>query len=148
MFLVRLSALVLLSLILCGCSMTGTMVPVEGPLSLLRPVPVMKFKADGIMGNSGKFTFKMPDGDSCSGRWSSAAGAGVTIGGLTLIGKYGPTYGSGYSISSGTGQNPGQAIATCTKGRVVQIEFITGAGTAHGFGIAKDNENNVFKMVF
>lgn len=43
---------------------------------------------------------------------------------------------------------PGYALATCSRGRTLQLEFVTGAGTAHGFGIAKDNEGNIFRFVF
>lgn len=51
-------------------------------------------------------------------------------------------------MSTGTGQNPGQAIATCAKGRTLQLEFVTGAGTAHGYGIGKDNDGNIYRSVF
>lgn len=131
-----------------GCSLNATMIPVEGPFSALRPMPVLRVKVDGIMGNSGKLSFTMPDGDTCQGRWASAAGAGVTVGGGSLISQYGSTYISGYSVSTGWGQNPGQALATCGKGRMFQLEFVTGAGTAHGFGIGKDNEENIYRFVF
>ena len=70
------------------------------------------------------------------------------MGAGSLIGQYGSTYLSGFSLSAGRGQNPGQALLTCEKGRTVQLEFVTGAGTAHGYGIGKDNEGNVFRFVF
>ena len=147
----RLVGSVLLVTILCtGCSLTATMVPVAGPLSERRPLPVLQVKVDGIMGNSGDLSFTMPDGETCEGRWSSAAGGGdVTVTSGSLVSEYGTAYLDGYSISSdGSGQNPGQAIAVCSEGRTVLIEFVTGAGTAHGFGIAKDNEDNVYRFVF
>ncbi len=140
--------LLLLTLALSGCALTATMVPVEGPLSQQRPAPVIQVKADGIMGNSGNIVFAMPGGETCKGRWSSAAGAEVTVGAASLISQYGSTVLSGYSVSTGRGQNPGQAIATCPQGRTVQLEFVTGAGTAHGFGVGKDNEGNLYRFVF
>jgi hypothetical protein len=79
----------------------------------------------------------MPDGDTCQGRWSSAAGAGITLASGSLLSQYGSTYISGFSLSTGRGQNPGQALIVCGKGRTFQLEFVTGAGTAHGFGIGK-----------
>ncbi len=100
------------------------------------------------MGNGGNMTFTLPDASSCKGRWSSAAGADVSVTSGSLIGQYGSTYLSGVSVASGTGQNPGQALATCTTGRTFQIEFVTGAGTAHGYGIGKDNEGNIYRFVF
>lgn len=142
------ACLAIFSVMSSSCSLTGMMVPVEGPLSQLQPPPVLNVRADGIMGNSGNVTFAIPDGETCKGRWSSAAGAGVTVGSASLLSQYGSAYLSGYSVSSGTSQNPGQALAVCSKGRSVQLEFVTGAGTAHGFGIAKDNEGNVYRFVF
>ena len=135
-------------LVLIGCSLTATMVPVEGPLSQLRPVPVFNVRVDGIMGNTGKISFAMQDGETCKGRWSSAAGAGVSVAAGSLVSQYGSAYLTGYSVSTGSGRNPGQALIVCTKGRTIQVDFVTGAGTAHGFGIAKDNESNVYRLVF
>lgn len=138
----------LVAAISTGCALSATMIPVEGPLSQLKPVPVVAVHADGIMGNNGKITFAMPGGDACAGRWSSAAGAGMTLSGGSLIGQYGSAHISGYSVSTGSGQNPGVALATCKSGRTLQLEFVTGAGTAHGFGIGKDNEGNIYRFVF
>ena len=39
-------------------------------------------------------------------------------------------------------------LATCDSGRVFELEFFTGSGTASGFGIGKDNENNIYRFVF
>jgi hypothetical protein len=146
----HLRVLLLLALLLCliGCGLTATLVPVDGPLSLLRPIPVFKVRVDGILGNSGNITFAMHDGDQCKGRWASAAGAGLTVSSGSLLSQYGSTYISGFSLSTGKGQNPGQAIIVCGKGRTLQLEFVTGAGTAHGFGIGKDNESNIYRFVF
>jgi hypothetical protein len=135
-------------LILGGCSTTVSLFPVDGPLSQKNPVPTIEAKADGIMGNTGKIALTMPDGELCLGKWSSAAGAGVSVGTGSLIGTYGSTYGVVTSVNTGTGQNPGQAFLTCNQGRTIQVEFITGAGTANGFGIAKDNQGNVYKVLF
>lgn len=136
------------TLSLTSCALTATMVPVAGPLSEQRPVPVVKVRADGVLGNSGKVTFVIPTDDHCEGRWSSAAGQDVMIASGSLISQYGATYLTGYGVSTGHGQNPGRAVAVCTSGRVVDVEFVTGAGTGHGFGIGKDNQNNVFRFVF
>lgn len=140
--------LAMCAMTLTSCALTATMVPVAGPLSEQRPVPVVQVRADGILGNSGKIKFVVPSGDRCEGRWSSAAGQDLTIAGGSLLSQYGSTYLTGYALSTGRGQNPGRALAVCTSGRVVDLEFVTGAGTAHGFGIGKDNQNNVFRFVF
>lgn len=131
-----------------GCSTTAMLFPVEGPLSQQNPVPTIQATANGIMGNTGSMSLTMPDGESCSGKWSSAAGAGVNVGTGSLIGTYGSIYGFGMAVSTGTGQNPGWAFLTCNKGRTIQVEFVTGAGTANGFGFAKDNRGNIYRVLF
>jgi len=134
--------------LLPGCTTQLSFYPLEGPLSKEVPLLVLLATASGIDGNTGKLTLTMPDGEACSGRWSSAAGAGVTLSSMSLIGTYGSIYGTGASVSTGTGQNPGQAFMSCSKGRTFQIEFVTGAGTANGFGFAKDNQGNVYRVLF
>jgi hypothetical protein len=52
------------------------------------------------------------------------------------------------SITSGGGQNPGRAIATCADGTRFDIEFVTGGGTANGFGFARDTRGNVYRVLF
>ena len=141
--------LVIISAVGVGCTTTAMMIPVAGPLSQRSPVPVITAKADGIMGNSGNLTFTMPDGDPCKGRWASAAGGGeVTLSSTSLLTEYGPIYITGFSTTIGRGQNPGQALVVCESGRVFELEFVTGAGTASGFGIGKDNEDNIYRFVF
>jgi hypothetical protein len=136
-----------LSLISIGCSMTLRMVPVDGPLSQARPLPTIDVRVNGIQGNSGTLAFVMPDGERCEGRWVSLRASATVASSDTLLSRYGPMYLSGVSVAQ-LGQNPGQALASCAQGRIVQIEFVTNNGSAHGVGIAKDSDNNVFRMVF
>ena len=147
----KLPRLVVLVVLVGGasaCSLTATLIPVEGPLSTIRPVPVIQARVDGLMSMSGNVTFKLPDGDPCKGRWASTGGGGnVSFTSGSLISQYGSAYLSGYSVSSGSGQVPGQALVVCEKGNVFQVEFVT-AGSAHGFGIAKDREENIYRFVF
>jgi hypothetical protein len=117
-----------LTVLVMGCSVTATMMPVEGPLSRAKPVPLIRAKVKGVLGNSGGLSFTMPNGEKCDGRWASAAGEQLTYASGSLLSQYGTTYLSGYSVSAGGGQNPGQALATCSEGRSFQIEFVTGGG--------------------
>lgn len=146
----RLLALLGLVCFASACSVKAMMIPVEGPFSQMTPVPVVQAIADGIWGNAGNLTFTMPDGDACRGRWASLAGAGeTTITSGSLISQYGTVVGiSTAQTVGGSGSNPGKALVTCRSGRLVEVEFMTGAGTGHGYGVAKDNQNNIFKFVF
>jgi len=114
----------------------------------MKPPPVISAKVSGIMGNNGKMTFSLPDGTACKGEWSSAAGSGVSFASGSLIGQYGAAHLSGFSVSPGQGQNPGSAITLCDDGTRFEIEFITGAGTANGFGMARDTKGNIYKLLF
>ena len=141
----RSTGIVLAAAILSGCSVKATMVPVEGPLSELRPVPTIEAKATGVTGNSGELSWTMPDGETCRGRWSSTRGQNFQLAAGSLLTEYGTAYLSGYSISTSDGLAPGYALATCSRTRAFEIEFLS---RGHGFGIAEDNDGNIYRFVF
>lgn len=133
---------------IAGCSTTARLYPVEGPASQAVPVQVLQATINGILGNNGSLSLVLPDNVLCDGEWSSAAGVQTTAGVGSLFTQYGPIYGSGLSVASGGGQNPGQAIATCSDSTRFDIEFVTGGGTANGFGFARDTRGNVYRVLF
>jgi hypothetical protein len=139
------AVLVPLSGLVAACSTTANLYPVQGPLASQKPLPVIVATADGITGNTGNLSLRMPDGEECSGKWSSVApkvaGEGV------LFSQYGTTLGFSYSGIQ-PGVNKGQAFMTCSRGTTVEAEFFTGSGTANGYGIARDSNENIFKMLF
>lgn len=140
----KLACLFAVGIILGGCSTTANLYPVQGPMSERRPLPVIVATADGITGNTGNLTLTMPDGESCSGKWSSVA---PTMSGVGLFSQYGAT--AGFVISGiQPGVNKGQAFMTCSNGTSVDAEFFTGSGTANGYGVARDSNKNVYKMLF
>lgn len=140
--------LVALAVCLAGCSTTVNFFPVEGPMAAIKPLPVIIANADGITGNTGNISLRMPNGENCTGKWSSVAPryGGVTSG--SLFTQYGAI--AGFSVSSGIlpGVNKGQAFLTCTGGTTIEAEFFTGSGTANGYGVARDSNANVYKMIF
>jgi hypothetical protein len=142
------AAIATASLFVASCSQTVTFYPVQGPLSKQVPLPVAKAQADGITGNTGAITMTLPSGEVCSGQWSSAAPQAVAVTSGSLFTTYGPV--AGYSVTAGNvpGVNRGEAFMSCDRGTTIQAEFFTGSGTANGYGVAKDNANNVFKLLF
>jgi len=62
-------------IILCALTVVGctriNLQPVAGPLSEIEPVPIVKGTIRSLQPASGKISFKMPDGQSCSASWSS-----------------------------------------------------------------------------
>jgi hypothetical protein len=135
---------VLTSIILSSCSITLDLYPVKGPLSTAIPIKAIKATATNITSNSGKCYLTLPDGEYCEGRWSSTAGVKGSPNNFGLLLDYGQELG----LSPRGNENRGYAMLLGTKGTSVEIEFLTGAGTAHGFGVAKDNHGNIFKILF
>lgn len=135
-------------LLLAGCSTTARLYPVQGPASEVVPPRTLQASIDGILGNNGSLSFDLPNGSTCEGEWSSAAGVETTVTSVGLIGRYSGFFGTGISTRSGGGQNPGRAIALCSDGTRFDIEFVTGGGTANGFGFAEDTRGNVYRVLF
>jgi hypothetical protein len=136
------------SSLLAGCTQTVHMYPIEGPLSEIKPLPEIKAIAQGVEGNTGKLSFTRPDGVSCSGRWSSAAPQMAGVVSSSLFTSYGTAAGFGVVSGPAPGVNRGQAFGTCSNNATFEVEFYTGSGTANGYGLAKDKDGNVYKLIF
>ena len=146
----------LITAVLCGCSTTATLFPVDGPMTKLSPLPVLTATVDGITGNTGDISLVMPDGEACKGRWSSiapmayghstASATGSATSGMASA--WATVYGSGFSMANVPGVNKGEAVLVGDRGTVIQVEFYTGSGTANGTGVAKDNKGNTWKVLF
>jgi hypothetical protein len=147
---------VTLTAVLAACTTTATLYPVDGPLSKQQPLPVLTVTVDGIMGNTGDISLSLPDGEKCTGKWSSIAPMSVGFSTATASGSattgmasaWATVYGSGFSVRNVPGVNKGEAMLVGDRGTVIQVEFYTGSGTASGSGVAKDNKGNVFKVLF
>jgi hypothetical protein len=132
----------------CAMSVPVTLYPVQGPYTQKNPKPVITATTHDVQRNTGKFEVVLPSGEKCSGQWSSAAGIVVTTGSVSLFTQYGHIAGFGTAVSNVPGTNKGQAISFCQSGTTLEAEFVTGSGTANGFGVAKDSDGNVYKMLF
>lgn len=152
----RLIELSILALLFTACSTTLDIYPVEGPLADDADVPVLKAKANGIMGNSGTVSLTLPDGEFCEGRWSSIApqAVGATTGMASGYGAAGmqsawaSVYGSSFAFHNKPGVNRGEAVLVGDRGTRILVEFLTGSGTANGVGVATDNRGNTYKVLF
>ena len=131
-----------------GCSTSVNFYPVQGSLASQKPLPVITGTADGITGNTGTISLVLPNGEHCTGKWSSVAPQFASVTNTTLIGRYGSVAGLSVSTGPAPGVNKGQAFLTCTQGTTMEAEFFTGSGTANGYGVARDSNSNVYKMIF
>lgn len=148
-------AILLICGLVCGFALSGCMsqdialYPIEGPLSQQTPLPVVKAVAKGVESNTGQLLMTLPNGEKCQGKWSSVAPQYTSVSSGSLFSAYGgAVFGSGVTSGNLPGVNKGHAFVTCNRGTTVQSEFFTGSGTANGYGISKDSNGNVYKMLF
>ena len=132
----------------CTASTTANLYPVQGPLSQSKTPVVIVAKVEGITGGTGPFELSMPNGVVCKGKWSSVAPTYSESTNVSLLTRYGSVTGTGNTTGLLPGANKGQAFANCSDGNSVNAEFITGSGTANGYGVAEDKRGNVFKLLF
>ena len=137
-----------IAMCLSGCSTSVNFYPIEGPIASQRPLPVIVATADGITGNTGNLNLTMPNGERCGGKWSSVAPQFASSTSASLFSRYGTAAGFASSSAIVPGVNKGQAFLTCTEGTTIEAEFFTGSGTANGYGVARDSNSNVYKMLF
>ena len=145
---IKYTYLIAISILLIGCSTTANLYPIKGPLSMQKPIPIIKAKVNGILGNTGSISLTLPTGEECKGKWSSAAGVSVGYGTVNLFSQYGSMLGTSMSIQNKAGVNRGEAIIVGGRDTVIEIEFYTGSGTANGYGLAKDSQGNIYKVLF
>lgn len=144
------------SIFLYGCSTTANLYPVSGPMSEIKPLPVITASVDGILGNTGNILLTLPSNEDCNGKWSSispqfvsmtTSNANVSLN-SGLNSAWAKAYGNSFTVGNKPGINKGEAMLTCSKGTVIQVEFYTGSGTANGTGVAKDSNKNIYKVLF
>lgn len=145
---ILISASILTTLSACSISVPVTLYPVQGPYSERTQKPIVNATAHDVQRNTGKFEVTLPNGEMCEGRWSSAAGVMRIQSSSSLFTQYGPVVGFDTSVLNVPGVNRGQAMSFCASGQTIEAEFVTGSGTANGYGIAKDSDGNVYKMLF
>ena len=144
----RMIVVILTLLMMIGCSTTVSLFPMDGPLRNERPAPVLIATVGNITSSSGPFGLVYPNGDICEGRWASLAPQMVSTTWGEIFTKYGKQVGVSSTSVNVPGVNRGEAMAICRSGNRIQVEFYTGSGTASGVGVAKDDQGNVFKLIF
>jgi hypothetical protein len=138
----------LVSFLCASCSVDIKMYPVQGPMAQRKPLPVLTATADGITNNTGNITISSLEGETCSGKWSSVAPQEASVTSVSLLTQYGAIAGIMSTVGPKPGVNRGEAFIVCPSGTNFQAEFYTGSGTANGYGVGKDSNGNVFKLLF
>jgi hypothetical protein len=146
---------------LSGCSATARLYPVKGPLSTQSPSPVYVAKMTGLL-NSGSFSVVLRDGEIGKGRWEEVPRPKISNHPITSINSSAPNlsaewdtvYGTGFYVAHVLGAKLyGRATVTGSRGTILNVEIYrpldqaeNKAGTPKG--VAKDNKDNIYKLVF
>jgi hypothetical protein len=156
--------LVFLLLIACttsGCTATARLYPVQGPLSSQTPLPVYVARLSGAL-NSGSISTVLNDGEVGIGHWqvvrrvSPAKGAAAATDptAFSMSKEWDLVYGPGFYVAHVLGAKLyARALVTGNKGTLLNVEMYKPnneeSNTPSAIkGVAKDNNNNVFKVAF
>ena len=112
----------------------------------------------GFYGDDGTMSFTMADGATCAGRWHAAFGTHTRVTSGEMLRTLGPRYMPRYRSPTmprytmperlESWQQLGRAEASCSNGRTLRFEFVTGTGEAHGWGVAQDDRGAVYQFTF
>lgn len=142
--------------LMLGCSRTYRFYPVQGPLSTQTPSLVLVAKLTGAI-SSGSISVVLSDGEVCKGHWAEVPQVQVPKGANTataptdsMSSGWDTVYGSGYYVSHVLGARNARAVASGNRGTVLNVEMYATPEGEHTFvikGIAKDNKDNIYKVV-
>jgi hypothetical protein len=94
---------------------------------------------------SGWVEMTMPDGEYCKGEYSIVQGGSVQNF-MASRGFLNPAiYGNAVSSERSA---VGSGIAVGANGTVMEVNFVTDTFSGHGFGVAKDNKGNEYRVQF
>jgi hypothetical protein len=139
-------SVILLIFLLFGCAMPhvpvllyGVSGPYEGK--------VVEGKAHVTGGNSGRIEITLPNGEYCTGDYSIITQGLACSMSAQWQGLYQSVYGTGYtSTVLRTCQGMGTALGN--NGTVLEVNFLPDSLSGHGFGVAKDNKGNIYRVQF
>jgi len=133
-----------------GCTRTVNCYPVRGPLydsGKIQPIQA-KFFDTG-------FELVTAWGEKCVGEysmarndsWSFGFGSANAVNTSNLGTLWTTVYGNNFTLNT-SGTNTGMATLIGDQGTVIEAEFISGGISGHGFGVAKDNRGNYYRIHF
>jgi hypothetical protein len=143
-----------------GCA-EGHLYPVQGPFSSQSPSPVFTAKMNGGF-HSGNISAVLASGEKATGRWewtqtespSAESSAAKNPGAESLASVWDAVYGQGFYVSHVLGTKPfARAMVTGDHGTILHMEMYRPVGEGGEVpvnvrGVARDNKNNIYKVVF
>jgi hypothetical protein len=153
---VKLYVLLLGISLMLGCSRAYRFYPVQGPLYAQTPSVVLVAKLTGAI-SSGSISVVLSDGEVCKGHWAEVPPVQVPKGANTAIATadsmssvWDTVYGSGFYVSHVLGARSARAVVSGNRGTVFNVEMYATPEGEHNFvikGVAKDNKDNIYKVV-
>ena len=140
-----------------GCTRTVNCYPIRGPLydsGKIQPIQA-KFFDTGFGDSRAKVELVTPWGEKCIGEysmarndtWSLGFGSANVVNTSNLGSLWTTVYGNNFTLNT-SGKNYGMATLIGDQGTVIEAEFISGGISGHGFGVAKDNRDNYYRIHF
>lgn len=151
-----------LSIVSNSCTISRSFTPVSGPLAQQGVIAIpVKFTWSGS--GSGKVEVVMPDGEVCTGRYSTIArgstslfqgnsfGSSYTTSGYSPYNSYSTNSSGIYSGISSSHENEqqGEGLVIGNRGTVLKFSYTTSASNPlHGHGSGYDNKGNRYSIVY
>lgn len=141
---------VLAVVLLAGCARQANVFPTSGPMAEAGQIQPVKMIFHGLA-TTGECDVTLPTGELCKGNYSMALNQaqvwGVGGGVAQWQHVWGQVWGANYqSRVYSAGLQYGMASLAGDKGTILEIQFVMGNMDGHGFGVAKDNRGNFFKL--
>jgi hypothetical protein len=138
--------------ILSGCTATGHLYPIRGPLSTQTPIPVYNLKMKDAL-KSGEVSVALDSGETGKSRWILVPQDKSHIAAMPEV--WDTVYGSGFYIANVLGNRLyAQSTVTTNRSTILNIEFYKPDAHAQSpevgaiKGVAKDNKDNIYKLTF
>jgi hypothetical protein len=131
---------------LSSCTRSGILIPVSGPLSINPQTLKAEYFTAGI--GVGKVKLQHPTGGLCVGRYHTSSNItnNYSTGSAYINGTY--TTLNMNTISIPSGAQSGHVDLICEENSIfVEVEYIA-TGITSGYGMARDNVGNTFKVIF
>jgi hypothetical protein len=140
-----------LLLVATACTVTARLYPVQGPLSALRPPPVLlaRITPNGPT-SPATLRVELPDGELCRspapGGEGTAEVRGVAAAGDPMQREWDAVFGNGYYVARVVGNEHTRMEALGDRGTRLVLDFF--AYGQFSTGVASDSLGNLYKVVF
>ena len=137
-----------------GFTRGAALLPATGPMAEAH-AQGLRVVFTGATSGSGNLYITMPDGEKVSGpygtqsrsSWDAAMGSGEPGGGGVAItpADWKALYGKTDLVA---GQIAGEALCTGDRGTAMRVQYVVDPFNNTGFGVAKDNRGNLYRLKF